>query len=202
MHVAGVAADAINRHIARLDYDFDELIVKGNEIPHEIRYGPEIHPAYLPIVTATEQKQSTRSEARREAMAARKAAQATATSIVPPTASHVAHSIVNGAGSGRNTPHVEEKLARGIKPSASTGRGTSNIKGRKGSSSAAGGNNNSNGRNTNNSHATNHGAELTSTKGGAGGSNTAGNGKEFPGLQTVMMTLQLMWLVANAAMLE
>lgn len=58
MHVAGVAADAISRHVARLDYDFDELIVKNNEIPHEIRYGPETHPAYLPIVTATEQNKA------------------------------------------------------------------------------------------------------------------------------------------------
>lgn len=76
MHVAGVAADAIARHVERLDMDFNDYIVGKDEIPHLVRFGPKEHIAYLPIITPAEAKlqQSTRSESRREAIAAKKAA--------------------------------------------------------------------------------------------------------------------------------
>lgn len=179
MHVAGVAADAISRHVARLDYDFDELIVKNNEIPHEIRYGPETHPAYLPIVTATEQKQSTRSEARREAMAARKAAQAAQAqqAAAAAAATLVAHS---GSGSGRNTPRGDDKSSRNAKSSVGNGRGSSTSKSRKGTNavnSSNSANASNSGRSTNNSYSTNHGAELANSKGNGNNSTSSANGK-------------------------
>lgn len=119
MHVAGVAAEAISRHVARLDYDYNDLIIGQNEIPHIIRYGPKEHPAYLPIITPAEQKNasSSRSESRREAMAAKKAAAAAAKAdAAGGTDSN------NPSTRGRGTPRPDEK-AGGSKSGSST-RGT------------------------------------------------------------------------------
>lgn len=112
MHVAGVAADAIGRHMKRLDYDFNELVVGQDEIPHIVRFGPAEHPAYLPIVTPAEAKmaQSSRSESRREAMAAKKAAAAAAAAQAKADGSEP-----NGKNSGtesrggRGTPRPDDK---------------------------------------------------------------------------------------------
>ncbi|ANB13934.1 Pho23p [Sugiyamaella lignohabitans] len=78
MHVAGVAADAMARHVARIDYDFD--LICNNEIPERIQVGSANHPAFIAETRlANEQQkgnQTSRSESRREAMAAKKAAAA------------------------------------------------------------------------------------------------------------------------------
>ncbi|KAF5098414.1 hypothetical protein D0Z03_001215 [Geotrichum reessii] len=124
MHVAGVAAEAISRHVARLDYDYEELIIGQNEIPHIVRYGPKEHPAYLPIITPAEQKplSSSRSESRREAMAAKKAAAAAA------KADAATHTDGNGSstrGGARGTPRPDEKVSGSGSKSNSSTRGTS-----------------------------------------------------------------------------
>ncbi|ANZ77362.1 BA75_04642T0 [Komagataella pastoris] len=75
MHVATIAADAVARHVKRIDSDFD-LIVE-NEIPAEIRIGSmDHHPAMIHDTKPADSgksAQSQRSESRREALAARKA---------------------------------------------------------------------------------------------------------------------------------
>jgi hypothetical protein len=73
MHVAGVAAETIKRHLARIDYDYE--LIQDGEIPEEVQYGPYDHPA---IIRKNNEKGggqggSSRSESRREAIAARKA---------------------------------------------------------------------------------------------------------------------------------
>jgi inhibitor of growth protein 3 len=76
MHVAGVAADAMARHVARLDYDFN--LIAENEIPEWVQIGPKDHPAIIndskSLNDGKSAAQSTRSESRREAMAAKRAA--------------------------------------------------------------------------------------------------------------------------------
>ncbi len=75
MHVASVATDAIARHLSRMDYDYD--IIREGEIPEMVQYGPKEHPAYKPENKAPEKSApAARSEVRREAMAAKKAAAA------------------------------------------------------------------------------------------------------------------------------
>ncbi|KAF5095019.1 hypothetical protein D0Z00_003308 [Geotrichum galactomycetum] len=131
MHVAGVAAEAISRHVARLDYDYNDLIIGQNEIPHIVRYGPKEHPAYLPIVTPAEQKNasSTRSESRREAMAAKKAAAAAAKA----DAAGGTDSNNPSTRGGRGTPRPDEKTS-GSKSGSST-RGTNGSGSKSGSGS-------------------------------------------------------------------
>lgn len=109
MHVAGVAADAISRHMKRLDYDFNELVVGQDEIPHLVRFGPAEHPAFLPIVTPAEAKlaQSSRSESRREAMAAKKAA-AAAAAAAKADGPEGKNSGTDSRG-GRGTPRPDDK---------------------------------------------------------------------------------------------
>lgn len=72
MHVAGVAAETIKRHLARIDYDYE--LIQDSEIPEEVQYGPYDHPA---IIRKNNEKggqgSSSRSESRREAIAAKKA---------------------------------------------------------------------------------------------------------------------------------
>lgn len=130
MHVAGVAADAIARHVKRLDYDFDELIVGQDEIPHSVRFGPADHPAFLPIVTPAEAKmaQSSRSESRREAMAAKKAAAAAAAAAKAdgPSVGEVGNGKTQGteSRSGRGAPVRPDADKTGSKSgNGSTGPG-------------------------------------------------------------------------------
>ncbi|ODQ65302.1 hypothetical protein NADFUDRAFT_12552, partial [Nadsonia fulvescens var. elongata DSM 6958] len=79
MHVAGIAAESIQRHISRIDYDFD-LITDGGEIPDLVRIGPLNHPAIIADTKLPDNKSvhSQRSESRREAIKAKKAAAAAA----------------------------------------------------------------------------------------------------------------------------
>ncbi|KAG5356683.1 Transcriptional regulatory protein [Yarrowia sp. E02] len=79
MHVAGVAAEAVARHILRIDADYD--LITSREIPQVIQYGEPDHPAIIVDVkpsVAERSAQSQRSESRREAIAAKKAAAAAA----------------------------------------------------------------------------------------------------------------------------
>lgn len=79
MHVAGVAAEAVARHISRIDADYD--LITSREIPQVIQYGEPDHPAIIVDVkpsVAERSAQSQRSESRREAIAAKKAAAAAA----------------------------------------------------------------------------------------------------------------------------
>lgn len=74
MHVAGVCAEMVQNYVKRVDHDFD--LIENNEIPEYIRYGPVDHPAIVSDSKQTEQAknvQTTRSESRREAVAAKKA---------------------------------------------------------------------------------------------------------------------------------
>ncbi|CCH43865.1 hypothetical protein BN7_3419 [Wickerhamomyces ciferrii] len=74
MHVATIAADKTISYIDRINDDFD-LIFK-NEIPENIKFGSANHPAIINDSRIPDNKsaQSQRSESRREALAARKAA--------------------------------------------------------------------------------------------------------------------------------
>lgn len=79
MHVAGVAAEAVARHISRIDADYE--LITSREIPQVIQYGEPDHPAIIVDVkpsVAERSAQSQRSESRREAIAAKKAAAAAA----------------------------------------------------------------------------------------------------------------------------
>lgn len=90
MHVAGVAADAMAQHMERLEYDW-ELIIQ-HEFPEELVYGNPDHPGFAEYPQeAKKSAQAARSESRREAIAAKKAAQEKNT---------------NGADNGRSTPAV------------------------------------------------------------------------------------------------
>lgn len=77
MHVAGVAAETIKRHISRIDHDYEQI--QQNEIPEEVQFGPYDHPAIVHNKAnegnnnKSSSAQSTRSESRREAIAAKKA---------------------------------------------------------------------------------------------------------------------------------
>lgn len=77
MHVATIAADKAVTYIIRINDDFD-LIFK-NEIPEHIKFGSANHPAIINESKLPDNKsaQSQRSESRREALAARKAANET-----------------------------------------------------------------------------------------------------------------------------
>jgi inhibitor of growth protein 3 len=161
MHVAGVAAEAISRHVARLDYDYNDLIIGQNEIPHIVRYGPKEHPAYLPIVTPAEQKHasSTRSESRREAMAAKKAAAAAAKAdAAAGTDSN------NPSTRGRGTPRPDEKTG-GSKSGSST-RGTNGSGSKSGSGST-------NSKQTSSSATTSSSSSSTNKRRKAASSSTA-----------------------------
>lgn len=103
MHVAGVAAEAVTRHINRIDRDYD--IITSREIPEVVQYGHPDHPAIIVDAKPVDHKsvQSQRSESRREAIAAKKAAAAAA-----------AAEKGTGSGSGRgrgSTPDVKKKVS-------------------------------------------------------------------------------------------
>ncbi|KAK7207249.1 hypothetical protein BZA70DRAFT_270817 [Myxozyma melibiosi] len=94
IHVAGSATEAVARHIERLEADYDR-IAHGGEIPDAVIYGPANHPALIGDGSRDEKPQtqaSSRSESRREAIAARRAAAQAADE-------HGAGSGVGGAGS-------------------------------------------------------------------------------------------------------
>ncbi|KAK9328641.1 hypothetical protein V1520DRAFT_345568 [Lipomyces starkeyi] len=80
IHVAGSATEAVARHMDRLNQDF-ERISKGGEMPDSVIFGPAHHPALIgdggkgDDVSKTQTQASTRSESRREAIAAKRAAQ-------------------------------------------------------------------------------------------------------------------------------
>ncbi|KAK9464817.1 hypothetical protein V1512DRAFT_267500 [Lipomyces arxii] len=77
IHVAGSATDAVQRHMDRLDADFDRIAHCG-ELPDSVIYGPANHPALIGDKSAQDVRQtqtSTRSESRREAVAAKRAGQ-------------------------------------------------------------------------------------------------------------------------------
>lgn len=75
MTIANLAADLMVKHLDRINHDFEHII--ENEIPKIIKFGPKNHPAVISDSKLPENKsvQSQRSESRREAIAARKAAQ-------------------------------------------------------------------------------------------------------------------------------
>ncbi|KAK9475300.1 uncharacterized protein V1510DRAFT_371401, partial [Dipodascopsis tothii] len=79
IHVAGTAAEAVERCVERLDEAFDRIVAA--EIPRAVIFGPDTHPAFLGVngqaaaPAAAERQTGTRSESRREA-AAKKAAAA------------------------------------------------------------------------------------------------------------------------------
>lgn len=98
MHVAGLAAEAVKRHTSRLDYDFD-LITK-NEIPEDVQFDWG-HDA-IKGDKAAETKSTTRSESRREAMAAKKAAAAAAAASNGTESGRGEGRGGAGSGSGRN----------------------------------------------------------------------------------------------------
>ena len=77
MHVASIAADRSIKYVDRINDDF-ELILKG-EIPDSVRLGQINHPAIINDTKIPEIKsaQTQRSESRREALAAKKAANET-----------------------------------------------------------------------------------------------------------------------------
>ncbi|EGV62167.1 hypothetical protein CANTEDRAFT_125766 [Yamadazyma tenuis ATCC 10573] len=75
MHVTSIATDVVEKHLFRINNDF-KLIINNNEIPESIRIGPLNHPALIMDATANDNPnrsaQSSRSETRREALAAKK----------------------------------------------------------------------------------------------------------------------------------
>ena len=77
MHVTTVATDVLYKHMHRINNDY-QMILANNEIPELIRIGPLNHPAMIMDSNATENQnpnrsaQLTRSESRREALAAKK----------------------------------------------------------------------------------------------------------------------------------
>lgn len=77
MHVSLMASELIHRHLYRINSDFD-LILHHNEIPESIRIGPLNHPAVISdsngVNDVNTSLQAQRSESRREALAAKKAA--------------------------------------------------------------------------------------------------------------------------------
>jgi inhibitor of growth protein 3 len=74
MHVASIAADKVVTYTDRINDDF-ELIFK-TEIPDTVKFGPLNHPAIINDAKIPDNKsaQSQRSESRKEALAAKKAA--------------------------------------------------------------------------------------------------------------------------------
>lgn len=77
MHVASIASDRAAKYVDRINDDY-ELIMKG-EIPDAVRFGQLNHPAMINDSKTADNKsaQSQRSESRREALAAKKAANET-----------------------------------------------------------------------------------------------------------------------------
>ena len=78
MHVTSVAQDVINKHMFRINNDY-KIIIQNNEVPESIRIGPLNHPAMIMDSSSPSDQnnpnrsaQSSRSETRREALAARK----------------------------------------------------------------------------------------------------------------------------------
>lgn len=76
MHVTTVATDVLYKHMYRINQDY-QLIINNNEIPELIRIGPLNHPAMISDANgesnhANRSAQLTRSESRREALAAKK----------------------------------------------------------------------------------------------------------------------------------
>lgn len=114
MHVAGVAADAVARHVARIDYDYE--LITANEIPEEVQIGPTDHPALVAAERALQETrgQASRSESRREAMAARKAAQAAA---LHQDGVNTPAGTGSGGGGGGNTPTSGSRVGRTATPS-------------------------------------------------------------------------------------
>lgn len=97
MHVASMAAETMAKHIERINADY-ALIVE-NEIPEHIQVDYD-DPALTEIKVADKQG-STRSEARREAIAARRAA-AAASSADAKTPASAANSSTSRGGGPRN----------------------------------------------------------------------------------------------------
>ncbi|CAN6666346.1 transcriptional regulatory protein Pho23p [Trichomonascus vanleenenianus] len=123
MHVAGVAADLIARHVQRIDHDFE--LISANEVPERVQAGPETHPAVQnDTKTAPEApKGSTRSESRREAIAAKRAAQA-AQAAVPGSGGGAAL-----PGSGVNSGTESGRVGRTSTPINGPGAGRSGVGG-------------------------------------------------------------------------
>lgn len=75
MTIANLAVDLVAKHIGRINQAFECIV--SSEIPKIVKYGPKNHPAIMTDGKLPENKSvpSQRSESRREAIAARKAAQ-------------------------------------------------------------------------------------------------------------------------------
>uniref|UniRef100_A0A060T6X1 Chromatin modification-related protein n=1 Tax=Blastobotrys adeninivorans TaxID=409370 RepID=A0A060T6X1_BLAAD len=133
MHVAGVASDAVARHIARIDYDFKHIV--ENEIPEDVQKGPVDHPAKVhgQKFVETRTAASTRSESRREAVAAKRAAQAEKTERTGTPA----NGRPRGRGRGANSSTT------GAQNVANSTTGTTNAPG--GAAGGPGNNSNNNG---------------------------------------------------------
>ncbi|PRT54695.1 Transcriptional regulatory protein PHO23 [Wickerhamiella sorbophila] len=98
MHVASMAAETMTKHIERINADY-ALIVE-NEIPEHIQVDYD-DPA-LTEIKVVDKQGSTRSEARREAVAARRAAAAAATFADAKTVASGANNSASRSGGVRN----------------------------------------------------------------------------------------------------
>lgn len=108
MRVAGLAADAMSRHIDRLDADF--TMICDNEIPANVQKNLD-DPAFMQPAAPDKGPNHHRSNARREAIAAKRAAVAASNTA---TASEVSRSSTpTGRGRGRRaaTPQVPPPAA-------------------------------------------------------------------------------------------
>jgi hypothetical protein len=116
MHVASIAADKTVKHVDRINDDFD-LIVKG-EIPDSVRFGQINHPAIINDSKVPENKsaQSQRSESRREALAAKKAANETDND----------DGVTSTSGRGKNRRDKESTPASGATSTTTKKRKTTN----------------------------------------------------------------------------
>lgn len=140
MHVAGAAADTVKRLIGRIDYDYS-LIINTNEIPVEIRTGEyngvALHPAIVSgegaaaalVGNGDKTAATSRSETRREAMAAKRAA----------------HGQDGSAGADSSSYHGKDRGGRDYdKSSTPTGRRGGGASANSGGSSAKRSRNNTN----------------------------------------------------------
>lgn len=103
MRVAGLAADMMARHVDRLDADF--TMICDNEIPAVVQKNPN-DPAFMQPAAPDKGSNHHRSNARREAIAAKRAAAAASNAATASEASRSTTPVGRGRGRRTATPQV------------------------------------------------------------------------------------------------